>query len=334
MELQAVGRERAYGPYEERGGWRVTVVGTRGNRASRVYSEWEEANAVVQAIRAKTEAKTVGGCVHEYLAHLRLKGNKARSIRTTQHRLTRLIKPVYDRPITSLTFPVADKLYAQLSQELAADTHRNALGQARTWGRWLVKQRLLKRNPWQDVLPVGERNYGKDQLRIDEARKVWRWIKPRLSTDPGALAVGIVLLLGLRAGEVVAIVARDIDAGGTILWIDRGKTRRARRQLMIPPPLQAPLKALAAEGGRLFPHWAKWVLDACKRCAGRAGIAGNVTAHGLRGLHATLKVEYEAAQMALGHKPGSDVTEKHYLAPGTIERATARRVWEVLDAEK
>jgi len=88
---------------------------------------------------------------------------------------------------------------------------------------------------------------------------------------------------------------------------------------------------MAARGGRLFPHRREWVLDVVKRRAKQAGLQGNVTAHGLRGLHATLKVEYESAQRDLGHRVGTGVTEKHYLAPGTVERATARRVWEILD---
>lgn len=333
MDLNA--GAKAYGPYaEDRGGttkWRVTLVGPGGRRASRLYETQEAAEAVARSARRKVGIASVGKMVTLYIDYLRLKGIRPRSISTTEHRLTRLTKSVYDRPITDLTSAVATKLYLGLTQHYAVDTHRNMLGQARSWGKWVVKAGHAKTNPWTDVEGVGERSYGKEEIRIDEARAMWRVVKDK--ADEGSVAVALALSLGLRSGEIRAIVARDVDADGSVLWVAarRGKTRHAKRQLLVPLPLRAPLKELAKYGGRLFPRSRGWLLKVVKRTARRAGIEGNFTAHGLRGLHATLKVEFEAAQRDLGHKPGSSVTENHYLAPGTVERATARRVWEVLD---
>ncbi len=325
---------KAYGPYKDkRNGvvtWRVVLVGPGSGRAARSYPTEAAAQEVVNATRRKTQERTVGLALSSYIDYLRIRGNRVRTVKTTTQRLDRLVKSVQTKPVTVLTGTTARELYESLSKQVAVDTHRNTLSQARTWGRWMVKTGWLKTNPWADVEAFGERNYGKPQLRIDEARKLWAYLRPRLD-GKSELATAIVLTLGLRASEVVAITARDIDAGASVLWIERGKTRRARRQLRIPLPLQAPLWKLSQAGGRLFPHWPKWVLDSCKRCATAAGVEGSVTAHGLRGLHATLKVDIRGIQPDLGHAPGSDVTEKHYLQPGTVERATAQHVWEVLD---
>ena len=49
-----------------------------------------------------------------------------------------------------------------------------------------------------------------------------------------ALALLLMLHLGLRQGEVGARVARDVDAQGRILWIPEGKTENAARRLKVP----------------------------------------------------------------------------------------------------
>lgn len=324
--------DRIYGPYPERGGFRVVRV-LGGKRSSIVYESEEEAFEVVRKEQAKRVGKvSLGTALDMYVAYLRAKGNRPRTISTTEHRLTSMLLPCRNTPVREFGVREARDLYVAYASTHAVDTHRNTLGQARTFGRWLVKNKHVRVNPWLDVEPMGQRSYGKPQLRIDEGRKLFQYIRPRLLTDNGSVATGIALLMGLRASEIVSIVARDLDADGTILWIERGKTRNARRKLEVPGSLVAPLKELVrlSRGGRLFPYRREWVRDVVKRRARKAGLGGEITAHGLRGLHATLRVEYGDVQRALGHRIGSDVTRKHYLAPGTLERATARRVQELL----
>lgn len=329
--------DRVYGPYPDRGGKVRVVRVLGGKRTSEVYaSESEALDAIRREARARPGQVSTGEALRMYVTYMRTKGNKVRSISTTEHRLTSLVKPCIDTPVREISGRQACDLYGAFAAKHAVDTHRNTLGQARTWGRWLVKSKVIRTNPWLEVEPMGQRAYGKDQLRIDEARKLWKYVRPRLLDDNGSCAVAVVLLLGLRASEVVSLAARDLDADGTILWIERGKTRNARRQLAVPGSLVAPLKELArlSRGGRLFPYRREWVLDVVKRRAIKSGLSADVTAHGLRGLHATLKVEYGDVQRALGHRVGSSVTERHYLEPGTVDRATARRVSELLGGDE
>lgn len=102
--------------------------------------------------------------------------------------------------LRDLTQARARKLYAELVQRLKPDTHRNMLAEAKTFGRWLVKERQLQVNPFEAIEPIGRRSHGKPQLRIDEARAFCRAAHDLASAgDVGAVAALATLLLGLRA---------------------------------------------------------------------------------------------------------------------------------------
>ena len=95
------------------------------------------------------------------------------------------------------------ELYAKPRGEVEVDTHRNALAAAKAFGAWCVEQTWLRDNPVEDVKPVGERNRGKPQLRIDEARKLVE-LCFRLADNGhvGAITILTALTLGLRASEI------------------------------------------------------------------------------------------------------------------------------------
>jgi len=59
-------------------------------------------------------------------------------------------------------------LYTALTNRQKADTHRNALAEAKTFCRWLVEQKLLRSNPIETVKPIGKRSYGKETLTHDK----------------------------------------------------------------------------------------------------------------------------------------------------------------------
>ena len=120
---------------------------------------------------------------------------------------------------------------------------------------------------------VGRRRHGKEQLRIDEAR---RWqakaIRIRRSGEGGAVAAMMCFSMGMRCSEVVNRVVRDLDDEGRLLWIPESKTLAGQRKLQVPEFLQPYLVRLAK--GReptaaLFgQHWRdwprKWVQRICR----------------------------------------------------------------------
>jgi hypothetical protein len=70
-------------------------------------------------------------------------------------------------------------------------------------------------NPLAEVTGVGQRNRGKKQLRIDEARRlVDMCIREANQGDEAAVGVLTAFLLGLRASEVTDRVVRDLDDEG------------------------------------------------------------------------------------------------------------------------
>ena len=136
---------------------------------------------------------------------------------------------------------------------------------------------------------------------------------------------------------MVKLQCRDVDAGQ--VWVREGKTRNSDRRVKAPAELWVLLDAHArrreAEGGPralVFPHERDWVRRNTQRLCRLAGVP-KITAHALRGMHATLATaagatgDLVAAQ--LGHASPA-ITRAHYTSPEAVEHAKLRRVLEEL----
>ena len=130
-----------------------------------------------------------------------------------------------------------------------------------------------------------------------------------------------MMYLGLRQGEVIARVGRDIDDNGRVLWVTSGKTKNAKRRLKIPEQLRPLIQTLVQTrqlDDLLFfpskgnPHPNYYWLQVRRLCR-LAGVTV-VCAHSLRGLHATLALDggatADAVARALGHGSFS-MTARH-----------------------
>ncbi len=258
-----------------------------------------------------------------------------------------------DQDVGKLTPKRAAGLYDELvatptrktGQPPKAATHRFHLKLARHLFRWAVRKGYVRVNPFAEVQPVGRPTCGKKQLRFEEAD---RFITTGFQLfderkDWMALAAVAALLLGLRASEVLHLRVRDLDCGGTKLWVAaidsyRGKTENARRDSELPKVLQPRLMKLAADRAPdeyLFgvartgkPRCRQLLNTAVRRVCRVAGVPA-VCPHSLRGLWATAGVHSGAVSHAvaatLGH--GSfEITAKHYVQPGTIEGSRTSRL--------
>lgn len=125
-----------------------------------------------------------------------------------------------------------------------------------------------------------------------------------------------------------------VDDERRLLWSPDSNTEAGRRTLEVPDVLRPLLVKQAAEcSGRLSPHGRSWVLQNVKRLCRLAGVP-EISAHGLRGMHATLATRagstaHEVAR-ALGHTSPA-VTQRHYIEVGAADLATRERVLRVLD---
>lgn len=279
------------------------------------------------------------GAVEAFLAEKRAAGRAESTVTTYEDRLQILLGPVLKRPIRAVTHRGAE-LYAGTWPGRAADTHQHALLVGRLWGRWCVKRRLLRANPFAEVEPVGCRVVGADKARlsVDESRVLETWCRAH-ADDQGAVLTLAYLLLGSRASELVRRDVRDLDDDGRLLVIGRTKTAAGRRRLRIPDELSAMLVDLAdgrAPDAPLFvrPDGVRWSRYVARRRVREALGAAGVTVlppQALRRTQATLATEAGETALAVARHLGQaigaapKVTGQSYIGREAAAAAQSER---------
>jgi integrase len=221
----------------------------------------------------------------------------------------------------------APMAWARIVESQSVDTQHGILSAARGFFSWCVSEHLIKKEPTTGVKVEGRKATGKEQLRLDEAR---RFIATCLkhSPAPGPTAAVAALLMGARASELVNRKVRDLDNEGSVLWITGElKTKKARRVLKVPELFRPHLLRLAqgkAPTDPLFGDLTRYGLDYWVKAMCREAKVPVVCTHSLRGLHATLAVEAGATPdlvtASLGHESFA-ISARHYVAAGAIDNA-------------
>ncbi len=358
------------GPYKEADGYRVVRVDKEGKRVSQFFQTEEEAQREIDTINGtyvarKKNEKTIREAMKDYMLYmLEEKGNKPRSVDQTKRKLWRFF-PDLELGVAELERTMCAGYYDALRRSrrksqirldgtpatkntpvVSVDYHRNTLSETRTFLNWCIKKQWIQANPLDGVEGVGRRHHGKEQLRIDEARK---WIARAMELanrrEAGAIAAMMTLLMGMRCTEIVGRVVRDVDDDGRILWIPDSKTAKGRRTLRVPemlrPYLLAQIKGkkstdLLFSGRFGKPCDRAWPRHWVQRICTEVDVPV-VTAHGQRGLHSTLAVEAgvtaRAVADALGHESFA-TTAQSYAQPDAVGRAKQARVIGVLDPNR
>lgn len=347
---------RVLGPYKERNRWRLVVFNDNGRRSEYFESE-ADAQRQRRHLTKKLEHRATRKLADMIAEYTQEKIDSGRSLPKTAAGERQCLLDFFGshlaEDISAVTPKHAALLYEQAStrisqktgQPLAVASHRCYLEHAKTFCGWAVEKRYLPASPFQAVKPRGKPNRGKPQLRIEEAQRFIQTALTRWGSErtPITIAALTALYMGLRANEVLQRRARDLDAGGRILWIDFGKTHNARRHLKVPKPLQPLLRQLCqdkstddflfgeAATGQPIRYQTLWreVRLLCEQAG-----APTVCTHSLRGLYATLAVESgvvsDAVAASLGHGSFS-MTERHYAAPTAVQNAKTARVVSLLD---
>lgn len=345
---------RVYGPYLDtnKGLYRVWVYDSTGAKKS-VSAKTEEAAHLLkkQIVSALLDhsGMTVGEALEEFLAFKRSQGLVERSIYTLDYKLRQFLP--LEESLRSITPARALELYEAETERLSrygrpveAQTHHHILRSCKLFFRWLLDAGHVAINPFEKIKPVGKTKVGKPQLRIDEARRLVKLLVEEAEKgQEGAIACFLQLLLGLRSGEVLGRLVRDLDDGGRVLWITRGKTKNARRRLEVPEAIRPFLLRLVAGKGpdRLIfgadkPHFNAWLWKQLRKYCQRAELP-NVCPHSLRGLHSTLALSAGSTPgvvaASLGH--GSfGITEKHYVDPSALVNVKTSQVAGTLALEE
>jgi integrase len=339
---------RVLGPYPNGEKFRLVVFEGQG-RKSVVLPTIEEAQRVKEQILGMLADRTqvrIGDALDEFLGEKEQRGAVSSTINTLSYKLRQFLPT--EESLADITPERAQRLYKDETQRsgrfgrpVAAATHRGLLRSAKGFFRWSVERGYLRQNPFEGVKPVGRVSVGKTQLRIDEARRLCAVLIEHAQNDEGAVAVLLQLMLGLRSSEVLARKVRDVDDDGRVLWIPAGKTKNARRRLLIPELLQpilrrlttgAPPERMLIGGERDHAHFSDYLWHRVRRYCDMAGVP-RVCPHSLRGLHSTLALEAGvtsgAVAAALGHGSFA-ITARHYADPDVLRNTTVRRVNEQL----
>jgi integrase len=341
---------RVNGPYYDANTGSYRLVVFDGSRRQSVRADTqEEANRLKEQIESTLQNcdRTIGEAFAEFMEGERKRGLKERSLRTVEYKLKYFLPA--DQKIGSLTPEQAQKLYesemeriSRYGRVMRVQSHHSALKIAKQFFRWAVACKYISVNPFEGVRPIGKPSVGKEQLRMDEARRLTQvLVHAAEQGEEGAVATFCQLLLGLRSGEVLARVARDLDDDGWVLWIPSGKTVNARRRLEVPEVLRPyllrlvegqPPERLIFGRHRSHPYKHMWLWRQVKKYCQQANLP-RVCPHSLRGLHSSLAVAAgctsSAVASALGHGSFA-VTAKHYVHPDTLRNSTVRRVADAL----
>lgn len=344
---------RVYGPYKARNGYRMVVVDGAARKSVGVATieAGEKLRADLEQVLVECSDRPIPEVLAEYEDYLR-RVRGAVTAAGIARAIERFLGP---KSLGSISAARAAALYDAETRRMldgkgrpvAAASHHTLLSQCKRFYAWAMDRGYVSQNPFASIKPVGKPKVGKSQLRIDEARRfVALAMEKAQRGDKAATAALVALMLGMRASEVLCRIVRDLDDGGRVLWITRGKTDNARRRLEIPEALR-PLLVRMAEGkgpedlllGTSPVHPGKpltdaWLWGHVHKLCDEAGVP-RVSTHSLRGLHSTLALEAgvtsSAVAAALGH--GSfQITAKHYAAPGTVDRMRSKAVEQTLSA--
>jgi integrase len=334
--------------YQDRTRWRVRIVDrATGRKSVTSYgTEGDARKAAIALLRTyeRPTGKVLEKALADYGGYLQLKGNRPRSISTTLERLTTLFSSgdllrVVSGDLTPVQARKAWEKYTSTpgkksKRPPAVNTRVGVLVQAKTFLRWCASKGWAQEGLLGGIEVLGERKRGKPQfVGKDESRKfLAKALELGAEGDAGAIAGATALLLGMRASEITDRTVRELDDDGKVLVITSAKTRAGIRRLEVPEVLR-PLLAGLAKGkeptDKIFGPKAEryWVLRAVNRVCKLASVT-IITAHGLRGTHASLAVgagiSGPAVAASLGHETFG-VTSRHYATAESVAGAAADR---------
>lgn len=324
-------RDRVVGVYDAPGGARLVWV-VDGRRGARLYPSRAAAEEAARTLTRElaVEDSSLAALAATWVASL---GVQAGTRATVTRHLRYLLGPLWETPVARLTARALEAQVEQVRPRYSAGSLRTLVGKVKSFTAWLARRRFTRADLGAVLSRPSGAKRGKAQLRLDEAARLLSSLlaDPR----PEAAMLACCLLLGLRRGEALALTARDLDQGGAVLVVERGKTRRAARRLQVPDVLRSRLLDLGASvppGARLCSTGPTTLANHLDRHLAALGLPA-VCIHSLRGVHATAAREAGATghlvAAQLGHASPA-TTEAHYLPPGTSEVVAHRAALRVL----
>lgn len=364
--------------YAHHGGYRFVVVGADGVKdPSATFPTKARAAAARAEVQRTLDGRTdvdVSTALVEYEAYLHSDEDGGAGRKDAIYQTMRKLRTFYtdgEELLEALTTARFKALYTDLRtrptdktkdtktpKPYSANYHRLALAEAKTFLRWCYGREYLPEaivKGAETVKGWGRMRKRKRQPTIDEVRLFLAKAHhlAGVKGQQGAVAALMCLTMGLRAGEVVARVAREVDDNGTRLLVGERlvadgasddwapKTVDSEGYMDIPEELQpylVDLKAAAKDGYASIwtrKHTRNWPRAWVRRICKGAGIPV-YTAHDMRraaGTASLLGGLREAQQRAVANLRHSDwaVTGGgSYVAKtaiGRVAQRSALKVW-------
>ena len=334
-------------PYRHHHKWRVWFRGLDGQKCHRTFDTENSAAAFIENARSKllpAGGHPIGELVSRYLDSR--KASLRPSSATTLEFRTRTVIQGRDA-VAVESFPWT-RAWTEHAAKQSVDSQHGILAAIHGFISWCETAGFLRQDPLANLQIQGHKKRGKKQLHIDESR---RFVQEAFKhpDDPMAMACAAMVFTGLRPGEIMNLQVRDLDADGTILWVERSKTEAGKRAVEVAEVFQPFLKSLA-QGRKsqdylfdFLPERSRICHDKRKRRTGAllrrtrslcesAGLPV-VCAHSMRGLHSTLAAGFGATghvvAKALGHT-SFNVTKRHYVDQDVLETTSLRKTLKVL----
>jgi integrase len=334
-------------PYRHHQKWRVWFRGADGRKCHHTFDTEEAAVAFIQKERAKllpTGGHATSDLLSQYLESRR-PALRPSSIQTLEFRIRTVIQ---GREAVAVEIFPWTRAWSEHAAKQSVDSQHGILAATRGLIGWCVTAGFLRRDPLAEIQVNGHKKRGKKQLHIDESRC---FVAEALKhpNDPMAVACAAMIYTGLRPGEIMGLQVRDLDADGTILWVEKSKTEAGKRAVEVAEVFRPFLQSLARgrksleylfdfqpERSRVCRDERKRRTDALlRRTRSLCKSAGLpvVCAHSMRGLHSTLAAGFgatgHAVAKALGHTSFT-VTKRHYVDREVLENASLRKSLQVL----
>lgn len=253
-------------------------------------------------------------------------------------------------PLTVLDRPLFLALYRRMVDVgLSVALHRKALGNARSMLKVCKREGWITPAATADLFEVegeGKTRKRKFQLRKDGMRLWLRCAFRRARAEgddwktrsrrEGAIAALIAFYQTPRAAAIMAIRVGDIDNGGTELITPWLKTDNSEGRMDLAKPLR-PLIAKLARGRSAEEFLITTARDPKAVCrhaesiCNEAGIA-KITAHGLRGAHASLATKRGDSVQTIVDTLGDGseaVVREHYIDPAAAAEGRMHQLEEL-----
>lgn len=351
-----------FGPYQHGARWRLKATYQGGGHKWLAYPSEADARKAKRALELTIEREAgteVSTAIELYQEHLRTKPIKRRknqlmkpgSIATKIVRIRAFFVDELEEKLSYMSEAKGKAMLAALAarksrqgknRTMSYDTVKGTVSAVQDFMAWGHQEgHGARKDVFSKLEAEGEAAPLKDPLRVDEARRWMAHAKALAEAgDEQAVAALAAFDMGLRSSEITSRKVRDLDNGGTQLFVANAKTKNSDGLVDIGPDVQPYLRRLAegrAPEEFLFPSVAAlqdpkgWLLRATTRIASEAGVP-RTTPHGLRRTAATLVARargMQAASLLAGHAD-TGVTTRHYVDPAVGRAEQNDRLREML----